>query len=1226
MLGLALAAVTLSAPAILAPNVFAQAISVNGGAIQGTITDSSGASVSGAQLTIASPETGYKKDLTTDKSGFYSVGPLNPGHYSVTINAPGFQQLTVATVIRTGTATPGSFKLSVGASSTEVTVSAGDVQVNTDQGGVSDVITKQQIDTLPINGRNFLDLAQIEPGVILQSGESFDPTKAGYSAISVGGVSGRTTRILLDGQDITDETVGTTIFNVSQGSIEEFQLNRSTQDVSGDVTSTGQLLVATTTGTNTFHGQAFYNFQDHRALFALAQNGQDPQFQRNQFGGSVGGPIVKDKLFFFGNSERIKQDSSSVSPVSVGIGSLFSAIEAAHPLIGTPYRETYSVIRLDYNGPKGIHFFARANYNVNSVSSNFGEGYWLYANRDNTPGLAGGADFTTGKFTHSFRGSYEKFHNLISDQTQGNTSIYNGLPASLVGGSGLAFYYSAQHLYSGPNYLAPQGTFQSDKQFRYDGSWTKSSHNLRYGYSINRILGGGFAAFFGLSPRVSINSSSLFKGPTTANPNGLGCGAVAGAAACPGDPLQGYSARTAIIGNGQGFFTEKNGFNLAGGGVDDWREGAYIQDSWKITPSFTLNAGVRWSVDTDRANQDIALPTCGDVDVSSVGVSPCGTSAASTPLPSLWNPSFTGSHTHQSYGNFGPQLSFVYSPGSAHKTVFRSGIGIFYENDVFNNTTNARTSLIKTGAFFDDKAFCSGGGAYSVTLADGTSVNSVNGVSLTTLCNSTSLGNAAKSFVQLQQQYQANTKANALSSNGAYLGETLNADGAYATPYRTPYATQYNFGLQRELFKGAIISADYIHNGTVHIAESPDQNHIGAARYLNTAAAMNAINKTAASYTACAGAATTQAKVQCAISQGAQLGDFAGNGLDSGNQYLSGNTSYYQNGVAPAQGAAFAGQNALLGLGNFLVPIGRSGYDALQVVFHQSASHPAPGIAAANVQISYSLSRIVGTAGNGGTGGADQFFSNTPADNDNPNQFIGRTGLDHKHEVTFGSVFTLKYGPRVGLIGHFFSAPPTTLTLDSSNPTGGIFTSDITGDGTIGDIAPGTAPGDYMHRIKPSNLGAYISNFNSTQAGKLTPAGQALVTAGLFTSAQLTAIGGTVQPIAQLPQTIALANPTTRAFDANFSYPIPLAKYREGLSLEPSIVFYNVANLANFGNNNLGILLNQASAGGVTNGQGGYVSGLNNYSVLNSNRNQRGSGTFDQGAARTTEFQLKLNF
>ena len=219
-----------------------QAISVNGGSIQGTITDSTGAIVPDATIFILGNDTNSSKSLKSDSSGFYSLGPLTPGPYTVTVNAAGFEKLTVKTVVRTGTATNGNFRLAIGSSTETVEVNAGALQINTDQAGVSDVITKDQIDSLPVNGRNFLDLAQIEPGVILQSGESFDPTKAGYSAISTSGVSGRTTRILLDGQDITDENVGTTIFNVSQGAIGDFQLNRSTQDVSGEVTSTGRRL------------------------------------------------------------------------------------------------------------------------------------------------------------------------------------------------------------------------------------------------------------------------------------------------------------------------------------------------------------------------------------------------------------------------------------------------------------------------------------------------------------------------------------------------------------------------------------------------------------------------------------------------------------------------------------------------------------------------------------------------------------------------------------------------------------------------------------------------------------------------------------------------------------------------------------------------------------------------------------------------------------------------
>src|SRR5215469_224568 len=503
-----------------------QAVSVNGGSIQGTITDSTGAVVPGAPITVSDADTGTTKKTTTDNAGFYSVGPLNPGNYTVKVAMSGFQTLSVKTVVKTGTVTSGNYTLSLGNATETVEVNAGSLQVNTEQPGVSDVITKDQIDTLPVNGRNFLDLAQIEPGVILQSGESFDPTKAGYSAIGMSGVSGRTTRILLDGQDITDETVGTTIFNVSQGAIGDFQLNRSTQDVSGDVTSTGQVLVSTNSGTNAYHGQAFYQFQDNSVGFARTAGGLDSPFQRNQFGGGIGGPILKDKLFFFANAERIKQES----PKSITMGPTFAAIQAQYPTLPSPYRETYSTIRLDYSAPHGWHFFGRANYNVDKSSSNFGAGYEIYNNRDNTPGFAGGADFATGHFTHSFRGSYEKFHNLLLDGTEGNSSVYNGFP-------GLNFRLVAQGLYSCPNVDAPQNTFQSDKQIRYDGSWLKGKHNLRYGYSLNRILGGGFANFFGLAPRVTFTTATQFKGPTATNPNGLGCGGVAGAAPCPSDPL-----------------------------------------------------------------------------------------------------------------------------------------------------------------------------------------------------------------------------------------------------------------------------------------------------------------------------------------------------------------------------------------------------------------------------------------------------------------------------------------------------------------------------------------------------------------------------------------------------------------------------------------------------------------------------------------------------------------
>ena len=274
-----------------------------------------------------------------------------------------------------------------------------------------------------------------------------------------------------------------------------------------------------------------------------------------------------------------------------------------------------------------------------------------------------------------------------------------------------------------------------------------------------------------------------------------------------------------------------------------------------------------------------------------------------------------------------------------------------------------------------------------------------------------------------------------------------------------------------------------------------------------------------------------------------------------------------------------------------------------------------------NFQVSYNLSRIVSNLNS-----SDQFFTSGAYDNDNPGQYIGRNGLDRKHELSFGGSIDLKYSPRIGIIGHFFSAQPSNLTLDSNLATGNIFTTDITGDGTTGDLAPGTLQGDYMHRIKNNTLGNYITSFNGNYAGKPTPAGQAVINSGLMTLSQLTALKGVIQPIAQLPQTRASNNPMFRSLDVNFAYPIRLYKFREGLSLEPNIAFYNVGNFSNF-SGTTSTLYNTTTAGGNFNtSTASQLTGVDNFAVQASRRTYRGVGTFSQGAPRQTEFQLTLKF
>jgi hypothetical protein len=342
---------------------------VSQGSIQGTVTDATGAVIAGAKITITNKATGQVINQTTTGSGAYNSGGLLPGDYVIRVEANGFRTAEEPITVQTTVTASGNIKLEVGNVNQVVEVQASSVQVNTEQSSVQGVLTANQIDNLPVDGRNFLDLAQLEPGVQIQDGQTFDPTKAGYSSISINGVYGRTPRIELDGLDISDETVGTTTQNVALGSIEEFNISRSSLDLSTELTSAGAVNVSTRSGTNEFHGQAFYFFRNRDAGTADFAGGQDGYYERNNFGGRFGGAIIKDKVFFFLDFERQKQDAAA----SVIVG----AIPSLTGSYSSPFRDTETTAKLDWNATKNIHVFYRFTYNWNFSEANFGYDYSL---------------------------------------------------------------------------------------------------------------------------------------------------------------------------------------------------------------------------------------------------------------------------------------------------------------------------------------------------------------------------------------------------------------------------------------------------------------------------------------------------------------------------------------------------------------------------------------------------------------------------------------------------------------------------------------------------------------------------------------------------------------------------------------------------------------------------------------------------------------------------------
>jgi hypothetical protein len=1182
---LALLAFIVLTALLLSSVAFAQT-TVAQGSIQGSVTDPTGAVVNGAKITITHKATGQVSTTTSSSSGAYSSGGLIPGDYVVRVEAAGFKTTQLPVVVQIAVTASGNVRLEVGQGSTVVEVQGSAVTVNTEQATVQGVLTSEQIDRMPVDGRNFLDLAQLEPGVQIQDGAVFDPTKAGYSSISINGVFGRTPRIELDGLDISDETVGTTTQNVALGSIQEFNISRSGLDLSTELTSAGSVNVATRSGTNALHGQGFYNFRDRNALTAPFAGGQTDYYQRNNFGGRIGGPIWKDKLFFFIDAERQKQDG--LAPVIV------SSLQGLDGGFTSPFRDTSLTGKLDWNATKDLHVFYRFSYNWNVSESNFGYDYSVYSNKDNAPSHAVGVDWNKGSWSHSFRAGYLKFHNQIA----GATANFDPVP------TGELAFIDTGEVFSGPNLLAPQGTLQSNKQFKYDGSKVWKSHIFRFGVGVNRILGGGFASFFGLAP-LDYTAS------------GLGVG----------NDLTTYPFLLGVLGNGQGFFTEKPQFGYPGGGQADTRFQWYVGDSWKIKPNFTLTYGLRYNRDTGRSDSDLKPIPCSATTLVS----------CSGNLLDQWGAGL-GAQIKNPNNNYGPQVGFAWDPFKNGKTAIRGGAGLYYENYIFNNTLFDRPAKLAQGLFFSDavlNCFAPGGvGSIGFSLpGQATPVTTTpDGTDLATGVCQQPLGVAGPEVFALQQEYQAASAAAGPSVNSSFVGNDLTFNthvvgAAFAPNFRTARSYQMNIGIQRQLARGGVLTADYVRNVSLHFQEGIDVNHVGDSRYLNTNAALNAINLTAGG-SGCATATdgpTAQAAVDCYIAANpgvASINDFAGNGLDSGLALSSsfGATGSPASvfGLTPDTFAAFGGINPNMGVGEFNLPIGRSVYNGLQTSYKQQIGNPFRGVATLDLTVSYTLSRFQGTGGN------DQNFSPLAWDFRNPTGFFGPTALDRTHQFKFGITFDVAHrGPRFSVIGNFASPAPSTLQLPTEAGTTGageIFRTDLTGDGTVSDPFPANGrqvgqPGQFMRSVSGSSIGTAIDNWNTNQGNTATPAGQALIDAGLFRLDQLQTLGG-VKPLLPTPPGNEASNTIYKEVSTVLSWPIKLG---ERFSIEPSISAFNVFNMGNFAR--LTGLLSGASgtANGTTNSHA-------NFADLNSVRIGTGSGVFAVGAPRQVEFGLRINF
>ncbi len=1081
-----------------AGHVYAQRLT---GALTVQVLDPDGKVVADVKASVLDKQHGNKIDTVSNADGQVVVSDLPPGVYELTLQHEGFRTVNANFTIRVGATTSLELKLELGAISTSVMVEVNAITVDTDRSTVQGTIVGQQIDQLPLNGRNFLDLAQLAPGVQVVDGGSFDPTKNQFTGVSVGGRSGRSTRIQVDGVDITDETVGTTVMNLTNESIQEFSIAQSSLDVSTDLTSTGAVNIISRSGTNELHGSGFgffrrSDFAASNASLTLTDNPPKPVFSRDDYGGRLGGPFIKNKLFWEVEYERQKQAGqiTAVEPVFPTFNGSF----------GVPENEHMGGGKLDFNPWGGQHFFYKYNHDDNFGVTGFGDkGFSAFANKNSANAHVVGWDLNKGDWTHAIRFSFLKFVNGIVDANSAAGTPQPPQPVQInVTGLG-GFLY-------GPNANAPQATYQQNRQIKYDASWTHGKHTIQFGASFNRIDEAGFASFFGLGPRLR---ASYLSGGV------INLAAIPYSADGKDDPLN-FKFNSAFIGNGLGYGSETPALGLPHGGFINNRLGVYLHDTWRVSRTFTLNGGLRYDLDTGLTNHDLLrVPGIGAFD------------------PEL------GGYPRNDNRRLGPQAGFAWNIKGDGKTIIRGGGGIYYETNIFNNILFDRTVNLPPGLGNATPLVGVGGSAFLISPIDGSSLfnpttdctGAQPGTTTPNSCIGASLGAAIPFVVAAENAYIAASAQQAANWPPAGAGPQFNLDkgvvsGSILDPhYKSPYGAQINIGVQRQIKPGLVLSLDYMMNRGIHFNMSVDRNRIGAANTLNLNLAQAAIGRTLNDF-GCG-------DIACVIESGGTIDDFANEGLS---------------GAGPGyDGFAFGGKNINFRQMSVLEPVGVSRYQALQAQLTGKLGSWGPFKNAAT-NVSYALSRFNSSA-------LDQDFLSAAANNDIPTQYYGPAGADHLHQLGVSLITELPFHFQLSMTNYFRTNGPSNVTLSPNGTLADVFTSDLNGDGTTGDPLPGTNRGSFDRSFGVAGLTKLINKFNANYAGTLSPAGQALVDSGLFTQDQLVALGGVIETV-PLPAAGQKENPLFYTTDIRLVWNL---KIKERLTIQPSVDCFNIFNKTN---------------------------------------------------------------
>jgi Carboxypeptidase regulatory-like domain/TonB dependent receptor len=738
--------------------------------ILGVVTDSTGAAIPDASVQVKNVGTGQTQSSTSDAQGRYRVADLGVGDYEVQASKNGFSTLLHKGITLTvGSQNVVDFSLAVGQTQQTVTVEGAVTQVETTNATVGALVNQAQMRELPLNGRNFEQLIQLAPGVQnYYAGTSGLNMREGKdSAISVAGGRPEGTAFLMDDQNLQ------TFYNRGLGSITGSSLGVESIGEFQTLTNTygaqfggnGAVMNAVTkSGTNSIHGSA-YEFLRNSALDAreFTDPSNIPAYRRNQFGGTVAGPVKKDKAFFFFNYEgvRLVQGFSQSPTVPIARASTatdpktaaaINAVLALYPVptfninpaAGTGQatvvrnntaHENYYLGRVDYNFSEKDSVFGRYFIDLqNAVYPFTGGNVGLWPEIDN-----GANQFFNLEERHIIsptlinvaRASFSRTNvSGVAGATHDALQLFPGVGRgdATIAVTGLTTIGSAA---SAPS---PSGQVQNRYSEGDDLAWTHGSHSVRFGASIDRVQSATLWTFQGQSS-WTFGSIPLFLAGTARTVTGV-------TAAPSNNPIR------------------------------DFREldyAFYAQDDWKISSRLTMNIGLRYQPASNPVETHNNLNTI----VNYL------TDTAFTKVPNVMS-------TNPSMKNFDPRIGIAFDPFNDHKTSIRGGFGIFHE----------------------------------VLYAGVWSIGFINSPPWNILTQASPSGQNTVPF-----QNPSILGGSPPLTSGAPPLPSISTGYAYQLN-RTPYMIQYNLNVQRELMAGTVLSVGYVGSHGVNLISGQEQNPV----------------------------------------------------------------------------------------------------------------------------------------------------------------------------------------------------------------------------------------------------------------------------------------------------------------------------------------------------------------------------------------------------------------